>query len=206
MPPDSPSSDAREPALPRVVPRAKHECLEDLLLLGLRSRAAACGARRGACRRRGTLRGTRPPRASTRPSRADEEAPPVEHEVVVATHLVDVDHRQGVPLGQAGDHALPEFELPRGEGRRGHVDDEVGPVFTRLLHRVAMVAGSLPEVLVVPDVLADADRAVAASPPRGCRRQGPVRSSGLRRTRRRSAGAPCGRSVRPGRRAGASRR
>ena len=47
--------------------------------------------------------------------------------------------------------------LSDGEGRCREIDNGVGASSHQFLHRVGMVAPALPEIAVVPDILADGD-------------------------------------------------
>jgi hypothetical protein len=88
---------------------------------------------------------------------SDRGAAPVEHQVVVAADLVDVNHRELVLPGEFGQHPLAQALLADRKRRGRHVDEQVGAGPPRLFDRIAVVAAALPEVAIVPDVLADAD-------------------------------------------------
>ncbi len=174
-----------------------------------RPRAAAGGRRRRgrapARRRRSGRRRRAPPRTAapargSRPSGADEHRAPVEHERVVAAHLVHVGDRHPVAPRARREHPLAQRGLVDRVRRRGDVHDHRRAGLGELADRVARVARPIPEPLVVPDVLADGE-AEPEGPPRPRRWSGrPAGSSGSRRRRRRSAGATCARPRRRARR------
>ena len=156
MPPERPSSDVAEAALARVVGGAEHERAEDLLF------AVDCPA---SARRRPARRDRRPrplrrtPRLGrrTRPSGAEDDAAAVEDQVVVAADLVDVDDVDAVAAGEHAEHLLAHRLLAGRERRGRQVEEDGGAQALDRVDRIGEVARPLPEVAVVPDVLADAD-------------------------------------------------
>ena len=103
------------------------------------------------------------PRAIGHAARVERAAPAVEHQVVVAAELVDVDERHAVLARHAAEHLLAPLVLAGRERRRRQVDDRLGAGADQLLDRIVVIAAPLPEVAIVPDVFADAD----AEPPSG---------------------------------------
>ena len=68
-------------------------------------------------------------------ARIDHGAPPVEDQLVVAAHLVDVHDRHAVLAGQGAEHALAEPLLARLEGRGRQVQHDRRARLARLLDR-----------------------------------------------------------------------
>ncbi len=96
-------------------------------------------------------------RASRRPSRSKTAASAVENQVVVATHLVHIRHWKAIFLGHVAKHALPQNLLAGDEGRRRKIHYCLRARFGQHLDWILMIPAALPEIPVVPDVLADAD-------------------------------------------------
>ena len=84
-------------------------------------------------------------------------APAVEDEVVVAAELVDVGDRHAVLARHAAEHLFAPPVLAGRERRRRQLTIDVGAGADQFLDRIVVVAAALPEVAIVPDVLADAD-------------------------------------------------
>ena len=198
-----PEHRAGEAALARVVARAEHQRAPDLRL------DVEVGRRRHRRRAREIAdHHVGVERAAARERRAvgaEHAAAAVEDEIVVAAELVHVGDRQAVLQRHAAQHLFAPPVLAGRERRRRHVEDDGGAGGGELVDRIVMVAAPLPEIAIVPDVLADADADAGAGDVEQLRRRDTARSSGPRRRRRRSAAAPCGSAARRGRRAAAPR-
>ena len=88
---------------------------------------------------------------------AEHAASPVEDEIVIAAELVHVRDRQTMFQRHAAEHLLAPAMFAGGERRCRHVQDHADAGGRELIDRIVMVAAPLPEVAIVPDVLADAD-------------------------------------------------
>ena len=100
---------------------------------------------------------------------ADQQRAPVEDQRIVAAHQVAHGDGQPVPPGRCGEHPAPDFGLADGVRGGGDVEDRLGALRGQLLDGIAQVARLLPELLVVPQVLADGN----ADPHAGDRNQRP---------------------------------
>src|SRR5205085_3285445 len=90
------------------------------------------------------------------PLLVEDDGAAVEDELVVAADEVEVRDRHAAVLREAREHPPPHTRLALGERRGGDVQEQGGPAADRLLARVLAVdAAAAPEVLVVPEVLAD---------------------------------------------------
>ena len=110
----------------------------------------------------------------------DQHRAAVEDERVVPAHLVHVGDRRPVGAGRGAEHSLPELRFPQRVGGRRDVHHQFSTTRDQVGDGVALVAGVVPEALVVPDVLAD--REAEPEPHR------PGRRSRARRRRQEVAG------------------
>src|SRR6266404_1312125 len=62
-----------------------------------------------------------------------------------------------MPARSRSQHLPPDLGLADRVGRGGDVEDRLRPLRDQLLDRIAQIARLLPELLVVPEVLADGD-------------------------------------------------
>jgi hypothetical protein len=94
----------------------------------------------------------------------------VEHQIVLAAHLVH-EHQRALPVPcHTSQHARPQVSFLDGEGRRRDVDQEIRARIHQLLDGIFAVQPVRPEVAVVPNVLADGN--AQAAPAKGHRRDG----------------------------------
>ena len=89
--------------------------------------------------------------------RAHEQRATVEDQGVVASDQIAHRDREPVPARRGAQHPAPDLRLAHGVGRGGDVDDHLRSSRDQLLDGVAQVPRLLPELLVVPEVLADGD-------------------------------------------------
>ena len=87
----------------------------------------------------------------------ERAAAAVEDEVVVAAHLIHIEHRRVVLGCEASEHSFAQQILAGGERRRREIDDGFSARSGQVPNRVEVIAAPLPEIAIVPDVLADAD-------------------------------------------------
>ena len=81
----------------------------------------------------------------------------VEDQLVVAADLIDIEEVAAVLHRLLPDHLTAEVGLPDGERTCGDVDEQARVLRRELADRVAIVQPFRPEILVVPDILADGD-------------------------------------------------
>src|SRR5437667_377111 len=88
-------------------------------------------------------------------SRVERHAGAVEHQLVVSAHLVDVDDGDLALDGDGFEHIVtqPDFSARKRRGR--DIQQQLRAGANGFLHRVARVELLLPEVLVVPGILAN---------------------------------------------------
>ena len=90
---------------------------------------------------------------------AEREAGAVEDQAVVAANLVHHGDRHAVMLRDRRQHVLPKFALAQIEGRRRDVQQNLPAGSNQVLHRIDAIQAAVPEVLVIPSVLANGERA-----------------------------------------------
>ena len=91
------------------------------------------------------------------------QAAAVEDQVVVAAELIDVHDRHVMLPRHAAEHLFAAPVFADRERRCRQIDDRVGARADQLFDRIVVVAAALPEVAIVPDVLADADAEPASA-------------------------------------------
>ena len=152
--------DVGEAALADVVAHAEDQRVPDLRLIGV-SESGSIGPVRSDRTRR--CRGRMRSRVRERALGIERTAPAVEHQVVVAAELIDVDDAHFVAARHAAEHLLAKMVFSGGERRRREVQDRLCAGRREFLDRIVVVAAPLPEVAIVPDVLADADAEPSSS-------------------------------------------
>ena len=93
------------------------------------------------------------------PVGTEREARSVEHQAIVATNLVHHGNRNAIMPGDSRQHVLAKFALAQVERRSRDVQQNLPARPDEVLHRIDAVEATVPEVLVVPGVLADGQRA-----------------------------------------------
>ena len=88
---------------------------------------------------------------------------PVEHQLIVAAHLVHIHDRFRIALRRRAIDSSPHLALAHVERRRVDADHDFRARAEQLLHRIARIEAMLPVALVVPGVLADRQRHGLAS-------------------------------------------
>ncbi len=88
----------------------------------------------------------------------------IEDQIVIAANLIDVGEGKAVAARHLPEHALAQFLLACGERRRRKIENGVGAGLDKDLDGVFVVAAPLPEISVVPDILADTHAKAAAVP------------------------------------------
>src|SRR5437660_12561156 len=87
--------------------------------------------------------------------RIEDHTRTVENEAVIAAHLIDHRHRHLVIAGDGGQHIATQFGLANPERRRGNIQQEITAGMNQGFDRVKGVEALVPEMLVIPCVLAD---------------------------------------------------
>ena len=87
--------------------------------------------------------------------RRDADRVAVEHQLVVAADLIQIEEVPAVLHRLLSNQLPPDRRLLQRERAGGDVHEQVGSLVRQLAHRIAVVQAPRPEALVVPDVLAD---------------------------------------------------
>ena len=88
----------------------------------------------------------------------DDETRSVEDELVIAANLIHHRDRNLMAACDRPKHFEADLALAHVIRRGGYVDQDVQALGGEFLHRVALVEFAVPELFVVPNVLADGDR------------------------------------------------
>ena len=94
--------------------------------------------------------------AEQRAARVQHEAGAIEHQLIVAAHLVDVDERTTGPRGGSLPQLPAQGELAAAIGGGGEVEQQIHPQLRQLTDRIDTRHAQLLQVLLDPQVLADA--------------------------------------------------
>src|SRR6266487_1768738 len=98
--------------------------------------------------------------------RREGNAGAVENKAIVAAHLIHVNDWAVMIDGNRAQHFQAQGTLVEGVGRGGHVQQHRSSLLNDFRHRVALIALAGPEILVVPNVLADRDAQLLAAKPK----------------------------------------
>ena len=77
--------------------------------------------------------------------------------------MIDQHHRHFILFGDRGQHVAAQLALANPERRGGNIKDKVAAGFHQLLDGIDLVQLPVPELLVVPGVLADRERHLLAA-------------------------------------------
>ena len=115
------------------------------------------------------------------------EAGSVEDKAVVATNLVHHGDGNAVVASDRGKHVAAKFALAAGEGRGRNIQQDLAACADQVFDRIDAVEAAVPEILVVPGIFANGERARSAIQVSERLAVGRERSCAFRRKRRRSA-------------------
>ena len=150
-----PNKNLGEAALPHIVARSRHQCAVRISNLPLRLLVDFAFPR---CRIKKDeiffkSFGLRRHLAVGR----QRNAPSIENQAVVASHLIHVNHRPLVCHRNRAQHLETKRPLVQCVGRSGQIQQYRTSLPHNFAHRVAVVKLFGPKILVVPDVFADRD-------------------------------------------------
>ncbi|CAI8159208.1 MAG: Uncharacterised protein [Synechococcus sp. CC9902] len=83
------------------------------------------------------------------------KAAAVEHQLVVAAHLVQINHRASQASGRFPGKASPQLRFARVEGRCGQIDHQVGLLLRQSGDRVRSRQPFTLQIVLHPEVFAD---------------------------------------------------
>ena len=92
------------------------------------------------------------------------EAAAIEDQLIVAAHLVHVDHRAAQAIGGGGGQLAPQLGLALGKGGGGEVEQQIGPQGLQLADRVGPQQPLSQQPLLHPEVLAEGEPQAPAPP------------------------------------------
>ena len=93
----------------------------------------------------------------------EHNAGAIEDQAVIATDLVHHHNRNAIIAGNGSEHLAAELALAYPEGRRRDIQNKVASSFDQLVHRIKPVELAVPEVLVVPRILANGESHAVAT-------------------------------------------
>ena len=91
------------------------------------------------------------------PARVQRDAVAVKNQFIVRADGVDLSQRDFFVPGNAPEHFQPHPFLAVVPWRRGKVQNQFRPLRNQFLDRIAAIPPFRPEILVVPNVLANSD-------------------------------------------------
>ena len=97
------------------------------------------------------------------PVRTKGKAGSVKHEAVVAADLVHHGYGHTVVSSNGGEHVTTKFSLAKSEGRSRNIQQDLAACSDEISDRIDAVEAAIPEILVVPGVFANGERARGAS-------------------------------------------
>ena len=140
-----------EAAFARVIPHPQHQGPQQQLLIrgdgGRLSGLAGFPA--------GQIRGTEGQLGAHGAAGSADEAAAIEDQLVIASHLVDVDHRSAQPLGRALGELPPQVRFALAEGGGREIDQQVGSHRGQVPDGISAEQPLAVQVLLDPEVLAN---------------------------------------------------